>query len=196
MRNFYRLAQNVSVLPLALALRTNEHLWNQNSLRTATPGSPHREVDDIWLRMNDLERCRQASIDPGIHVDHRESINYPAMAQLPHARGLVMTLAALVEAERIGRCMISRMKPGKRILPHKDIGEDLTKYYDNEPYYSRFHVVVQGLPGSMFRCEDEEICMQTGEIWWFRNDLDHEVNNNSADDRIHMVLDMRTSHFR
>jgi hypothetical protein len=146
--------------------------------------------------MNDLEKCRQASVDPGVFVDHRESINYPAWSQLPAARALVMTLMVMVQGERLGRALVSRLPPGNRILPHKDIGGDLTKYYDNEPYYSRFHLCVQGLPGSLFRCEEEEVCMRTGEAWFFRNDLEHEVINNSADDRIHIVADIRTSHFK
>ena len=29
--------------------------------------------------------------------------------------------------------------------------------------------------------------------WWFNNKEVHEVINNSADDRIHMVVDIRTS---
>jgi hypothetical protein len=191
MRNFFLLASGINVLPLALALRTHEHLWNQNTLRTRTPGSPHRQLDDIWLRMNDLTKCRQADVDPGPIVDHRECINYPALTELPEARSLIMMLMATVGAARVGRCLLSRMAPGRRILPHKDIGDDLTMYYDNEPYYRRFHIVIQGMPGSLFRCVEETVTMQTGEIWWFRNDLDHEVENNSADDRIHLVADLK-----
>lgn len=173
----------------------NTALWNEFTLRTQADGSPHRELDDVWLRMNDLAKCHQAAADPSVFVDHRESINYPAWGELPHIRKLVMNLMAIVEGERLGRCLISRLPPGNRILPHKDIGDDLTKYYDNEPYYSRFHIVIQGLPGSTFRCEDEEVTMRTGEVWWFRNDLEHEVTNHSADDRIHIVTDIRTVKF-
>jgi len=190
MRNFYRIASGIDIRPIALALHKSS-LWNQYTLRTATPGSPHREVDDIWLRMNDLNKCRQAAIDPGIYVDHRESINYPGMTELP-VKPVIMALMNQVSGDRLGRCLISRMKPGTRILPHKDIGDDLTIYYDNELYYSRYHIVIQGLPGSVFRSGDEEVNMQTGEIWWFRNDIEHEVMNYSADDRIHIVCDIHS----
>lgn len=186
MRNFVKLAEGIDMVPVQLALATSP-LWNQYTLRTATEGSPHRQLDDLWLRMNDLEKCRQAG---GIG-DHRESVNYPGWKELPYVRKLVLNLMAMVEGERLGRVLISRMKPGARILPHKDIGDDLTRYYDNEPYYARFHLCVQGLPGSVFRCEEEEVQMRTGEAWWFRNDLEHEVINNSADDRIHIVIDIR-----
>ena len=31
-----------------------------------------------------------------------------------------------------------------------------------------------------------------GEVWWFDNARTHEVVNNSAGDRIHMIVDIRT----
>lgn len=205
MRNFHMLTSGMDVMPLMVALNTQPNLWNQNRLRTEAKieieneegdkeliETPHREIDDIWLRMNDLDKCIQAGAD-GSSIDHRESINYSAMKQLPQARALIFALMASVQGERLGRCMISRMSPGKCIYPHSDIGDDLSIYYDNEPYYSRFHIVLQGLPGSIFRCGDEEVCMQTGEVWWFDNVKEHEVINNSADDRIHLVVDIRTS---
>lgn len=192
MKNFLKIAEGVDMTPVQLALLQSPH-WNAHTLRTATEGSPHRQVEDLWLRMSDLAKCRQADTDP-VYVDHRESVNYPAFSQLPLIRSMVMSLMTQVQGERLGRVLVSRMKPGARIAPHSDIGPDLTKWYDNEPYYSRFHLVVQGLPGSIFRCDDEEVCMRTGEAWWFRNDLEHEVINNSAGERIHIVIDIRTPH--
>jgi hypothetical protein len=190
MRNFFLISSGVDVTRAQIELRANEDLWNKNTLRQMAPGSPHREVEDVWLRMNDMTKCRQADSDP-VFVDHREAINYPAMSKLPYVRQLVMSLMASVQGERLGRVMISRLSPGAQIKPHSDIGPDLTKWYDNEPYFSRFHVVLQGLPGSIFYCGEEEVNMRTGEIWLFRNDLEHSVVNNSSDDRIHVIADIR-----
>lgn len=190
MRNFYRLAQNIDVVPAMMAINRQTELWNQYSLRTQTEGTPHKEVEDIWLRMNDLEKCQQAAARDGF-VDHRESICYPAWEKLPQVRQLIMAVMSTVEGQRLGRCFVSRMKPGAQIYPHKDIGEDLSVYYDNEPYYSRYHIVLQGLPGSLFHCEDETVNMRTGEVWWFNGALEHSVMNNSADDRIHIVADIK-----
>ena len=192
MRNFYRMAAGMDVMPLMVAINAQPELWNQYTLRTQTEGTPHREIDDIWLRMNDLEKCRQARAC-GEYSDHRESINYPAMKALPQARALIFALMASVQGERLGRCFISRMSPGRRIYPHCDIGDDPAVYYDYEPYYSRFHIVLQGLPGSLFVAGGETVCMQTGEVWWFDGTATHEVVNNSADDRIHLVCDIRVS---
>jgi hypothetical protein len=34
--------------------------------------------------------------------------------------------------------------------------------------------------------------MQTGQVWWFQNALEHEVINNSAEARLHLIIDIRT----
>jgi hypothetical protein len=33
--------------------------------------------------------------------------------------------------------------------------------------------------------------MKTGDIWWFDNSQEHEVLNNSADDRLALIVDIR-----
>jgi hypothetical protein len=35
--------------------------------------------------------------------------------------------------------------------------------------------------------------MAPGETWWFQNAVEHEVINNSPIERIHLVIDIRTS---
>jgi hypothetical protein len=54
--------------------------------------------------------------------------------------------------------------------------------------------VVSSAPGVTFRCGDEKVHMETGEVWWFQNALEHEVINNSAHERIHLIIDIRTQH--
>lgn len=190
MDNFQLIHNGFDVTPIMIALKTQPDLWNKNTLRTKTEGTPHREIDDIWLRMNDLDKCIQANKD-NTFVDHRESINYPSMSSLPDARNAIFALMSSVKGERLGRCFISRMKPGTRIYPHSDIGDDLSVYYDNEQYYSRFHICLQGLPGSVFIAGGEQVSMRTGEVWWFDGAKEHEVINNSKGDRIHLVCDIR-----
>jgi len=191
MRNFTLLHAGLDIVPAALELFSNEALWNQNTLRTVTPGSPHRDVDDIWLRMTDLTKCQQSDQFDGAVADHRECRAYPAWYELPACASLVTWAAARVRAVRHGRAMISRLPPGKTITPHCDIGPDPTKHYDFEPYWSRFHVVLRGLPGSVFSCGDEQVQMRTGELWCFRGELEHSVVNESAADRVHLVMDFR-----
>lgn len=170
----------MSVEPLLNAiLRTD--MWNAQgqTLRTQFEGSPHRQVDDIWLRFNEILQ------DPAAVVDDHESINYPAWWALPEAQNICLDLMRMVRGERLGRVLITRLAPGKSIAPHVDGGSHAL-------YYQRFHVALQGLPGAMFLCGDETVQMRTGEVWWFQNRVEHSVVNNSADDRITLIADIKT----
>lgn len=182
MRNFQRIATGVNVTPLMLAIARRPELWNQHTLRTTHPGTPHTQVDDIWLRFNAMPASgNEASV-----VDEHESIDYPAYAVLPEARQLVMTLFAAVAGERLGRVLITRLAPGRAIAPHVDGGS-------HAAYYDRFHLVLQSNEKCLFRAGDEAVQMQAGEVWWFDNSQEHQVINQGSSDRIHLIMDARCS---
>jgi hypothetical protein len=113
-----------------------------------------------------------------------EVINYPAWDRLPQARAMIFDLMRRVDGERLGRVMITRLAPGKSILPHADTDA-------HAAYYERYHIILQNGPGSVFRCGSEGVCMQPGEVWWFDNSVVHEVVNASSDDRLTMIIDIR-----
>lgn len=180
MRNFLRIASGINVTPLLLALARRPELWNQHTLRTTHPQSPHTQVDDIWLRFNALPpEGEEAKV-----VDEHESLDYPAYATLPEARQLVMGIFASVAGERLGRVLITRLPPGGHIAPHVDGGSHAS-------YYERHHLVLQSNPDSLFRAGDEAVSMAAGELWWFDNSKEHEVFNHGKDDRIHLIIDAR-----
>jgi len=179
MNNFYKLAENMDINPLMLALKSNSDLWNENKLRTEHEGTAHSQVSDIWLRFNEVIGVGESVIDD------KECVNYAAIYRLPDARNLILWLMGRVGGERLGRCLITELKPGKKILPHVDMGAPAE-------YYERYHVVLSGHKGSIFRAGDEQVTMLTGEVWWFDNKQEHEIINNSAEDRIHMIIDIRS----
>jgi len=182
MRNFLLLAQNIDVMPLLMAIQRQPELWDQNTLRTTHPQTPHTRVSDIWLRFNELP----APGEEARILDEHESIWYPAIHALPQARPLIFGLMARVEGERLGRCLITRLAPGCKIDPHVDGGS-------HAAYYERYHIVLQSRPGSVFRCGDETVHMAVGDVWWFDNSIEHEIVNNSDDDRIHLIVDIKAS---
>lgn len=181
MKNFSLISPGVDVVPLRSAVMMRPHLWNQNTLRIKHPGTAHKDVDDIWLRFNKVAEGEEFKV-----VDDMEAINYPAWWELPQARPLIFDLMRRVEGERLGRCMITRLAPGKTITPHVDMGAPAE-------YYDRFHIVLQAAAGCLFRAGEETIQMSTGEIWWFDNRQEHEVMNNSVVDRVHLIADIRVS---
>lgn len=184
MRNFHRIAEGVNVAGLLHAIIRQPELWNQNRFRTEFPSTPHVDVDDIWLRFSDPAKCDTTS---NIIGDDKP-IWYPATTHLPESRPIIQSVMTAVNAYELGRVLITRIPPGGKILAHRDDAGE----YVNMRDIARYHVVLQGLPGSLFHCGNETACMRTGEVWWFNAHESHAVENNSTDDRIHLLVDVRT----
>lgn len=196
MRNFLLMATNVDVGPLVYAITQQPELWNQFGVRTFHTKSVHRIVDDIILRYNKFDKgddfvekvCSELAVE-----------NYPAMQKLPQARPLIFTLMTRVEGEHLGRVLIARMPPGTHIPSHTDIIPQASEAFPNKIppaiYYDRYHLVLKSKAGAIIRAGDEQVHMAQGELWWFDNTKEHEVINNSDDDRIHMIIDIHSSKF-
>lgn len=198
MKNFLRIADQVDVMPLLLAIHRRGDLWAEDTFLRHYKQGPFEDVQTIFLRFPErvvfddddvAEQERKielykANMLPGF--DQHESIDYPNYALFPEARELVRALMTRVSGVRLGRVMINKVSPGGRIYPHADSPEH-ANYWNN-----RLHIVLQSLPGNDFRCENEHVHMRTGEVWWFDHRLEHEVINNSADDRIHLLIDIRS----
>lgn len=183
MRYFQKIAENVDTMPMLYALQHNPGLWNQKRFRTTFENTPHAAVDDIWLRFSDDSKTTDTK---SIMADG-DCIWHEAIKALPQARVIILDLMRRLEAYAVDRAIITRLAPGRVILPHADNEGS----YVHDPDRQRHHVVLQGLPGSLYRTGDETVCMRTGEVWWFDALSEHEVINNSADDRIHMLVDLR-----
>lgn len=188
MKNFHRITTGIDVLPLVLAIKRRPHLWKEDTYLRDYPQGPFKNIESIMLRFP-VKGVYETEEELKNHLstyDQHENVDYPPYKVLPEARPLVMGLMSRVEGERLGRVMINKISPGGVIYPHKDTPA-------HTEYYSRFHIVLQSQPGVVFRAGDENVYMATGEVWWFDNSQEHEVINNSADDRIHMIVDIRTS---
>lgn len=179
MRHFTKIAEQVDVIPLLNALAAHDDLWNENSLRTTHPASPHQEVDDIWAWFNDPS-------DPASVVDDLTVIPFRAWYEIPQIRPLVLDIMRRVEAVRLGRVLITRLAPGCSIPAHVDEGAPAT-------YYTRYQLALQCLPGCNFTIGDETVNFRMGEWWQIDNRTEHNVVNNSADDRIVLIVDVRLS---
>lgn len=191
MRHFLKIA-DIDPIPLLLELARQPELWNQNQTRTSHPLSAHRTLDDILLRYNNFELGDDFTKKVCAEL---EAVNMPAFNLLPAAAPIVFGLMARVCGERLGRVFISRIAPNVSIPPHSDrIPPAEETYPDQIPpavYYERFQVTLQTQPGVVFTAEEEQIYMAPGEIWWFDNEVIHSVENNSDNDRISMVVDIR-----
>jgi Aspartyl/Asparaginyl beta-hydroxylase len=183
MKHLFRLAAGINMTPLMVQIQRQAELWKADTYLRDYPQGPFGDVETIFLRfppasVSEMEREAK---------DQHECVWMDGALHLPAARSLVFNLMHTVEGERLGRVMINKIRPGGRIFPHADTPVHST-------YWDRFHYVVQSSPGVIFRVADENVFMQTGECWWFQNQLEHEVLNNSAEERIHLVIDIRCQH--
>lgn len=177
MRHFLQIG-SIDPVPTLAALATKPDLWNENPLRTQHPGTAHAEADDIWLLFNRIPENAAEVVDE-LHV-----LPYRAWGELPHLRAQVLDLMRRVDGVALGRVMLTRLKPGKRIYPHADAGAPAE-------YYTRYQIVLQSLPGCTFRIGEETAQFPSGSVWWIDNRTEHEVTNNSTDDRIVCIVDVR-----
>lgn len=179
MKNFLQIGAGLDVIPLLMALQNHPELWDADKVRSTFDQSPHRDVQDILLRFSDTNEA-----DIG---DQLLCHNMPAMAVMPQARALIYWLMARVEGDMLGRVVITKLAPGKRIYPHSDV----LGLYANT--MNRFHIPLQAGPGCVFIAGGEQVAMRVGDAWDFNAHAEHEVINNSADDRIHLIVDIRIS---
>ncbi len=177
MKHFLRVGE-IDPFPLLHALSDKPELWDQNSLRTTHPLSPHKEVSDIWLFFNRQEEAGAVINDIQTHA-------FPAWLELPQVRPIIFDLMRRVEGIQLGRLLITRLAPGRKIPPHVDEGAPVE-------FYSRYQIAIQSLPGVVFKIGDESMNFRSGEVWKIDNSVEHSVTNNSADDRIVLIADIRT----
>lgn len=180
MRHFLCIAENVDVTPVLRELATQPELWDQNTLRTSHPDTAHADVSDIWLWFNEIPQ------DPNGVINDIQTVPYPAWGLLPSLRKLVLDLIRRVDGVQLGRCIVTKLPPGGIITPHVDQGAPAE-------FYTRYQIALQSYPGALFHCEDETVNFHGGDVWWVNNRVQHSVVNNSGDDRIVCIVDIRSA---
>lgn len=179
-KSIMRIGAGVNTMPLALALRKNPQLWNQNTDRTAPPRSPHKAVDDIWVRYAKSYKAGQREHD---------SVWLPPYRVLPMVRDHVFGMMAMVNGERLGGVLITRIPAGHTVQPHQDHGW-------HAEYYDKIALQVEAHPQQSFNYEDGGLITAPGDIYWFNNQETHWVVNDSPVDRITMIVCIKTDRYR
>jgi hypothetical protein len=190
-RYFEQIATGIDVQPLLHQITTQPALWNAVPIRSQYGN--HASTEDILLRYNRFLPGRD---------DPREAVassidceNYPAFSQLPHAMPIIFALMARVQGVHLGRVFVSRLPPEASNPPHSDRDPATERDYPDRKipavYYERYQLTLRAMTGVVFRCGDEQVYMEPGTVWWFNNQVEHEVVNHSLDDRIAMTIDIR-----
>ena len=181
-----RLDLSVDVASLRAALLEKSGLFGVYPYRKMAPGSPHAEMDDIWVRYNDINPFLAAGSMEGFGDEH-DSVWYPVYYELPEVKDIIFDVMSAVRGERLGGVLITRLPPGGKIEPHRDGGW-------HAEYYDKYYVPIQNDVGAIFGFEDGVIDPEEGEVYWFNNSELHWVENNTNDDRIAMIICIKTNH--
>ena len=173
MKNILTLTRGLNVMQLALQLKRNPQLWNQRRERTQNPDSPHREVDDIWLRYGggSYDESRQP----------HTSVWLDAATVLPETKTHARAIMSLVHGDALGGVLITRVPPGARVHPHTDNG-----WHAQE--YDKFALQISGHQQQAFCYADGEHVTLPGDLYWFNNQAEHWVINDSPVERITMIV--------
>jgi len=169
---------NVDVSLLQKKLIDNPQFFNDYANRVEKLDSPHRESSDIWVRYGDYDKYGEE-----VFSCEHDSIWFPILKEIKEVLPIVFKIMNRVHGERLGGVLITKIEKGKKIYPHIDtVGW-------HPAYYDKFYVPILNKEGSIFGFEgDGDIQAKEGEVYWFRNDVSHWVNNDSDSDRIAMVV--------
>jgi len=182
MQNFTLLG-TVDVLPLQLDLQRHPELWNQHTGRTAHEGSPHAQVSDIWLRWRPEEQLKEAA---NYNEPFAEFCWYPAMAQLPSVRRILMDTMTRIGGTALGGTLITRIPPGCQVKPHTDQDGWHASYYRTKVY-----CVIRTNPRAVNITGGEAYTPNVGDVFSFDNLLTHAVINDGDTDRVTMMMALR-----
>jgi len=182
-KSHFRIGLTVDVKPLKEQLDINTNLFDRYNMRRTMPGSPHSEMEDIWIRYNDIQPFLEKGSFEGF-ADEHDSIWYPAYLDLPAVRQIIFDIMAAVDGERLGGVLITKLPPGGKIAAHTDSGW-------HAAYYQKFYVPIKNAPGATFNFEDGVIDPTEGDVYFFDNSQLHWVENNSDQDRIAMIVCIR-----
>lgn len=181
MKHFRLIDSDIDVAPLLAQVEAHPELWDQHGARR-TLGSPHFDVPDIWVRYRAIDELTA----PYRYAEPFHSTFYPAWDLLPGVHDIVFDVMAKARAVELGAIFITKIPPGKTVLPHHDRG----------PWHSEFHnlkvyVPLKANPHCVNVCEDESVIMSAGECWSFDNLKVHSVRNDGDADRMTLIICMR-----
>lgn len=169
------------VAPLLAQLECAPELWNNFDLRTNHPRSPHRELDDIFVRYNARENFTG---DRARFNEEHDAVWWPTAQMLPAARDLSFELMSKMQGERLGMVLITRIPAGAQCYPHTDTGW-------HARHYDKFAIQLASEPAQSFHVEDEVLRPAPGECYWFDNSRPHHVLNPTDHARMTMIICIR-----
>ena len=139
--------------------------------------SPHKEMTDIWARYKNPEECIKSGDWSSFGLEHKSEW----LKDIPEVKEISDQLMQFLGGEQLGGVLITKLPPNGKILPHVDAGW-------HAEYYDKYYIPIKNSKGATFSFDNATINPKEGEVYAFRNDVTHWVENNSNEDRIAMII--------
>jgi hypothetical protein len=165
------ISRGINVQPLYWALLQNPQLWNQHTMRTAHPDSPHHGLDDIWIRYGKTHEAMRGEA----HVSE-----WYEAADVLGVKTLLRDLMRFVDGDILGGVLITRIPAGATCKPHVD-----DRWHALQ--YEKYAIQIASAPGQKFCFEGQELETAPGDMFWFNNQHLHWVENQTNYERITMI---------
>lgn len=162
-------------------LLDDSDLFGEYNYRAAGD-SPHKEMTDIWVRYKDPSECIESGDFSSMGEEH-ESV---WLKDIPEIKEISSSLMKFLDGDRLGGVLVTKLPIGGKITPHIDSGW-------HAEYYDKYFIPIKNNSGAKFCFNDVEINPRKGEVYAFRNDVIHWVNNDSDSDRIAMIICIKQS---
>ena len=183
LKAFNKIKSGLDIKLVAKELEDNKYLFGEFNARKEA-GPVHSEMNDIWLRYGDISGMIESGDYSKIAQEH-DSI---WLQDLPECKKLCFAVMSLVDGERLGGVLITKLPPGGEILPHTDSGW-------HAEYYDKYYIPIANGKGSVFGFDSGIIDPMIGDVWAFDNSYTHWVKNNSSIDRIAMIVCIKQNKF-
>jgi hypothetical protein len=172
------IASGLDVSQALKQLDANPDVWNRHTMRTEAYATPHKAVDDVWVRYNAWENFDgDVAAFNGPHASEW----YPVVHQLPAVWSLCRQVMRRVGGKTLGGVLITRIPPGGEVKPHIDTGW-------HAGHYEKFAVQLRGNQQQAFCFEDAELRPEPGDLYTFDNSRLHWVRNDSDSERITLIV--------
>jgi len=178
---------HVDVVKINSFIDANPHLWNKYKQRTESSMSPHREVDDIWVRYNDIKNYDPQN--PLAFHDKHESTWYIEdelfKSQISKICRVICDKYESSHTE-FGGILITRIPAGKQVYRHCDKGSWHAEYYRD-----KYLIPLKANENQSFNFDGQSVITPVGDIFSFNNLVDHWVLNDSDEPRVSLIICMR-----
>ena len=191
MKNFRKVLSGIDVQSLLRQLQDHPDLWGKDTEWTRKKGARAEAIyneENIVLRYLTLGMGLDRRLFLFEEGRDRDNWTRPAFHVLTAAQPIVFDLMRAVPGEHLGHVIITRLPPGGKITPHIDRWPTVVA---GPPYWQRHQIPLSAAPGVTFHCGGEHLYMEPGCAYWFDNQVLHSITNESGEDRISMLVDIR-----